>query len=294
MIPPRIVLAAVDFSESSRAALTFAARLAKHAQARLHVVYAQDPLLAGAARAVGVDIDAETRAELTAFMQSAPPAGDWSPFQEVVDGAPVTVLCDVADRINADLIVVGAHGMSGVGRVLFGSTTEGVIRKADRSVLVVPDSWTPPPGPAEDLTGTGPVVAAVEPTPAAFAAARAASALAALLGTSLELRHVVPPPFVLSRWSAHAAAAQRHRLDEARKQLTAAAALRDVTPATVDITSGNVAEELADVVRVTNGRRPLLVLGRRPRAERGDAPGNTAVRVLALSEVPVLMYLPDR
>jgi nucleotide-binding universal stress UspA family protein len=134
------------------------------------------------------------------------------------------------------------------------------------------------------------VVVGVEPTPAAFAAARAARDLASLLGTSLEMRHIVPPPFVLSRWSAHAEAAQRQRLDEARTRLADAAPLRDLTSAAVEISSGTVAEELAAAVRIGGGRNPLLVLGRRPRAERG----NIAVRVLALSEVPVLMYLPDR
>ncbi len=294
MIPPRLILAAVDFSESSRAALTFAARLAKHADATLHVIHAQDPLLANAARSAGVDIDGETRAELSAFMQSAAPAGDWSPFQEVVDGPAVAVVCDAADRTNADVIVVGAHGMSGIGRVLFGSTTEGVIRNADHSVLVVPDSWVPPRRDGDDLTDVGPVVVGVEPTPAAYAAARAAHGLASLLGTSLEMRHVVPPPFVLSRWSAHAEAAQRQRVDEARTRLAEAGPLRDLTSAPVEISSGTIAEELAAAVRIGGGRNPLLVLGRRPRAERGGAPGNIAVRVLALSEVPVLMYLPDR
>src|SRR5688572_30015382 len=101
MIPPRIVLAAIDFSESSRTALTFAARLARHSNARLHVVHAQDPLLANAARAAGVDIDVETRAELSSFVQIAAPVGGWSPFQEVKDGPAVSVLCDVADRENA-------------------------------------------------------------------------------------------------------------------------------------------------------------------------------------------------
>src|SRR5688572_11031866 len=115
MIPPRIVLAAVDFSESSRTALAFAARLARHTSAQLHVLHAQDPLLAAAARSADVDIAAEARAELGAFMQSAPPAGDWSPFQEVIDGPAVDVICDAADRDNADVIVVGAHGMSGIG-----------------------------------------------------------------------------------------------------------------------------------------------------------------------------------
>lgn len=294
MFPPRTVLAAVDFSESSRTALSFAARLAKHAAARLHVVHAQDPLLAGAARAAGVDIDVETRAELTTFMQSAAPAGDWSPFQEVVDGSAVAVLCDVADRENADVIVVGAHGMSGVGRVLFGSTTEGVLRTADHSVLVVPDSWTPPRPDIDDLTGTGPVVAGVEPTPASFAAAHAAGELATLLGTSLELWHVVPQSSVLTRWSAHAERAQDQRLKEARARVADAAALRDLAPYRVEITTGSIPEKLAEAVRASGDRQPLLVLGRRTRAERGGTPGSTAVRVLALSEVPILMYLPDR
>ena len=271
----------------------FAARLAKHAGARLHVVHAQDPLLARAARSAGIDIEAESRAELTTFMENAAPAGDWSPFHEVVEGTAVTVICDIGDRENADVIVVGAHGMSGVGRVLFGSTTEGVLRHADHSVFVVPDSWTPPHPEGTDLSGIGPLVVGIEPTPAAFAAAHAARALATLLGTSLELRHVVSPASVLSRWSAHAEAAQRERLEEARQLMDSAPALRDLN-ADVAVTVGAVAEQLADAARLTGNRHPVLVLGRRTHYERGGGPGSLATRVLALVEVPVLMYLPDQ
>ena len=42
-------------------------------------------------------------------------------------------------------------------------------------------------------------------------------------------------------------------------------------------------------VREEGSRHPLLVLGRRTRAERGATPGSTAVRVLTLAEAPVLM-----
>jgi nucleotide-binding universal stress UspA family protein len=294
MLPPRIVLAAVDFSESSRSALIFAARLAKHAGARLHVVHAQDPLLVSAARSTGIDLEAETRAELSAFMQNAPPAGEWSPFHEVAEGPAAGVICAVADRENADVIVVGAHGMSGVGRALFGSTTEDLLREADHSVVVVPDAWTPPRQDANDLTGVGPVVVGIEPTPPALAAARAGRELATLLGARLELLHVVPPPSVLARWSAHAEVALRQRLDDARERLASAAALRDFAPGAVHITSGPVAEHLADAVRVTGDRHPLLVIGRRTHGERGDAPGRIATRVLALTEAPVLTYLADR
>ena len=129
MFPPRVVLAAVDFSESSRVALTFAARLAKHSDAQLHVLHAEDPMLASAARSTGVDLAAETRSELGAFMQSAFPAGDWAPQHHVVAGAAVDVIRETAERESADLIVVGARGMSGVERMFFGSTTEGILRQ---------------------------------------------------------------------------------------------------------------------------------------------------------------------
>ena len=292
MVPPRIVLAAVDFSDSSRTALTFAARLAKHSEARLHVAYVQDPLLARAARTSGLDIDSETRAELSSFMQTAVPAGDWSPFHEVAEGPVVDVLCGVADRVNADVIVAGAFGMSGVGRALFGSTTEGLLRRADHSVLVVPSAWVPPRPDTDDLSGVGPVVVGIEPVPPAVGAAHAGRELAMLLGTTLEMRHIVPPPSVLSQWSTHAEVAQRQRLEEARERLNAAVALRDL--GAVQITTGSVAEQLAEAVRVTPNRRPLLVLGRRTHRERGGGPGSTATRVLALADAPVLMYLPDR
>ena len=294
MIPPRIVLAAVDFSESSRSALVCAARLAKHAGARLHVVHAQDPLLASAARSAGIDIDAETRGELSAFMQSAPPAGDWSPFHDVAEGQAADVVCGIADRESADVIVVGAHGMSGVGRALFGSTTDTLLRKADHSVLVVPDAWAPPRQETNDLTGLGPIVVGVEAEPPALAAAHAGRELAALLGTELELRHVVPPASVLTRWSAHAEVAQQQRLTEAREQLASSTSLRGLAAGGVQITTGPIAEQLADAVRATGHRRPLLVIGRRTHRERGDATGHIVVRVLALTDAPVLMYLPDR
>jgi nucleotide-binding universal stress UspA family protein len=50
MIPPCLILAPADFSDCSRVALAFAARLAQHCGAELHVLHAEPPLLAAAAR----------------------------------------------------------------------------------------------------------------------------------------------------------------------------------------------------------------------------------------------------
>ena len=250
-------------------------------------------MLDSAARASGVDLAAETRAEIGAFMQSAFPAGDWAPQHQVIAGPAVDVICDTAERVSADLIVLGARGMSGVERLFFGSTTEGVLRAADRSILVVPSEWTPARPDLADLTGTGPVVVGLELSSPAIAAARAGSTLAALLGTSLEVVHVVPPLSVPARWSRHAEQAQASRVETARAELASALRhLESVSPV-VAVETGTIPESLARKVAETPTRHPLLVLGRRTHDERDGAPGSTAYRVLSLSEAPVLMYLPD-
>ena len=295
MFPPRVILAAVDFSEPSRVALTFAARLAKQCEAELHVLHAEDPLLAAAAKARGVDLSGETRDELSAFMQSAAPAGDWTPIHHVITGSSVDVIRDIAVREGADVIVIGMRGMSGAQRAMFGSTTEGVLRNADTSVLVVPGDWAPPRPENPGLAGTGPIVAAVEISSSALAAARAACELAAALGAQVEAVHVVPPLAAPRRWSTHADAAVQQRVDLAKAELTAA--LHELTtqfPIRLQVKSGRIAETLADSVRPSPERHPVLVLGRRTHDERGGAPGSIAYRVLTLAAVPVLMYLPER
>lgn len=51
-------------------------------------------------------------------------------------GVPWEAICRVAREIDADLIVLGSHGFSGIDR-LIGTTASRVVNHADRSVLVV-------------------------------------------------------------------------------------------------------------------------------------------------------------
>jgi len=55
----------------------------------------------------------------------------------VVHGEPGTAICDAASDIDADLVVVGAHGKGVIRRVFLGSTSEYVVRNAPCPVLVV-------------------------------------------------------------------------------------------------------------------------------------------------------------
>ncbi len=292
MIPPRSILAAVDFSDASRVALGFAARLAKHCHAQLHVLHAEDPLLAAAARATGVDLARETREELGRFMQAAFPAGDWSPLHHAIEGAPADVICDIADREQVDLIVMGTHGMTAAARAIFGSVTEGVLVRARVSVLAVPSVWVPPHPQSPDLSGMGPVIAGLEETPPALEAVAAAARLAHVLGTSVAAVHVVPPIRVLERWQRHAQAAVSGRIQSALREFASLLpALASPVPIGLRVESGDVAEQLAAVAGADLHAHPLLVLGRRPPGARRGAPGAIAARVLARAPIPVLVYL---
>src|SRR6185295_7974352 len=55
-------------------------------------------------------------------------------------GQVVTTIVTCAATLNVDLIVMGSHGTSGFERLLLGSVTDDVLRKAGCPVLVVPPS----------------------------------------------------------------------------------------------------------------------------------------------------------
>jgi len=204
----------------------------------------------------------------------------------------VDVILDVAHQHQADLVVVGARGMSGAQQFVFGSTTEGLLRQADVSVLVAPAGWVPPRPDSLDLSGTGPLVAGVDLSEPSVAGAHAACALASVLGTSVEVVHVVPDLAVLNRWRAHAEAAVRERVTAARHDLEPLVrSLGCSVPVEVRVEAGAVPDRLAAAAAPARDRAPMLVLGKKAPGMKGAAPGATAYRVLMLANVPVLMFV---
>jgi nucleotide-binding universal stress UspA family protein len=55
---------------------------------------------------------------------------------EIRIGDTVTEILDYADEINADLIIVGSHGKSGLTSVIMGSVTSKLLSYSDIPVLV--------------------------------------------------------------------------------------------------------------------------------------------------------------
>ena len=282
MIPPRTILAPVDFSDASRASLHCAATLARRWGATLHVVHALDPLLATAAQTRHIDLVAGTRDELGDFCRGIPLAEGTAPVLHVVTGPAADAICDTASTHGADLIVAGSRGLTGLNRLMMGTTIERVIRLSRVSVLAVPGRC-----PGGDVTDWGPVIAAIEDPAHPETIARAAEALAGALDAPLHLVHVVPPLSVLERWRAEADAIHHARVDEAQRTLAAAIReLEGVTAANVHVASGGIADALAAEAGRHTQSMPFLMLGRAMPGQ-GHAPGSVASRAIARATAPV-------
>lgn len=291
MRPMRRVLAAVDFSERSRVALGFAARLAYQFTADLHVVHAQEPLLAAAAAHHGLDLARDSEDELRAFVAHASPATRCAVHLDVLVGPAATSIIDVAERTSCDIIIMAAHGMSAVQHAVVGSTTEGVLRRSTVSVLVVPDEWTAAAPQAPDLTGHGPVIVGIDLQMPAFEAAADAAVFARALGSERILLHVVPSITVLPRWRTQAEAALAARVIEARSELRdLVTRLDDDVPTRVLVERGRVAACVADVAR--QYPRGIVAVGRSVHPRGYGLPGRTAYRILAETQLPVWMHAP--
>lgn len=283
------VLAAVDFSDRSRVALAFAARLACQSGAELHILHAQDPLLTAAAESRGFDLLADSRDQLRAFARDTWPVSECPLHFDVIVGRASAVIGHAAERARADLVVVAAHGMSRTEHALLGSTTEGVLRRSNVSVFVVPDGWTPSQPEAPDLRGAGPVMVGVDFRQPSVRAVGDGTALAATLRTGIVLVHVVRTQRVLPRWHEHANAMRERQEEHARRELARIAAGIGDVPVRIVIEAGRPASCLADAARPYP--HALLVVGRSVRRPRHATPGRTAYRAITLSQAPVLMHV---
>jgi nucleotide-binding universal stress UspA family protein len=146
----RSILLPTDFSECASYALAYATSLARDANASLvcvHVVESVMPTVGytGITEPLPVaDIseqleDSATR-ELPKIADREECAG--LEIEEVIaHGDAASEIVRVAKERNVDLIVISSHGRTGLGRILFGSTAEAVVRHATCPVLVV----KPPP-----------------------------------------------------------------------------------------------------------------------------------------------------
>lgn len=138
MFPLRAILHPTNFSEASEHALRAAYQLARDYNARLFLLNALEPPLDGGE--FGEEFHApETVREKVRdrIAHLVDPAAPVTVEAIIVEGFTVEVILREARERRCDLIVIGSHGRTGLGRVLMGSVAEDVARKACCPVLIV-------------------------------------------------------------------------------------------------------------------------------------------------------------
>jgi nucleotide-binding universal stress UspA family protein len=136
---PRIetILLATDLTGASSAATAQAIELAVRLDARLLVVSVLETVKAGVARrGVRPEVRDVRARQIQNVVGEARAAGARASYL-VWEGDAGDAITAAADAEGADLIVVGSHGRSTVGRFLLGSVSDHVVHHATCPVLVV-------------------------------------------------------------------------------------------------------------------------------------------------------------
>jgi nucleotide-binding universal stress UspA family protein len=160
MFPVRTILHATDFSPRSAYAFQIACALASDYAARLLVVHVYPfPSYGSLEMPMIVPDPAEIEAGLSKQLAAVRPAdADLCVEHRLCCGAPAEEILRLARESNSDLIVMGTHGRSGLGRLLLGSVAEAVLRKAPCPVLTVKapaaEATTTPAAPALEVAQT--------------------------------------------------------------------------------------------------------------------------------------------
>jgi nucleotide-binding universal stress UspA family protein len=139
------ILVAVDFSELTAHVVAQAASLAAAFDGECHLLHVADPDPDFVGYDAGPQSTRDAVAErlreqhrmLQTLAQHQRAAGIRCEAL-LVQGAYVQKIISESDRLNADVIVTGAHSKGLVSRLFLGSVSEGVLREAKVPVLVVP------------------------------------------------------------------------------------------------------------------------------------------------------------
>ena len=142
----RSIVVGTDGSDGAAIAVATAAHLAKGSGATLHIATVGgaatsamlgDPLAGAAAMSVAAD---ETRDELATIVERAAEpaqAEGITVATHALVGSAAQALCDLAERVAADLLVVGNRGLNSLAGRLLGSVPSAVSHRAGCDVLIV-------------------------------------------------------------------------------------------------------------------------------------------------------------
>jgi nucleotide-binding universal stress UspA family protein len=294
----RSILCPVDFYPQSRKALQYALALARRFGSRLTVMFVNDPLLIAAANAADrgqrrfVD---RTNAELARLVKQLTPTGrrEHESVALIVSvGNPAEEILRETKRLRSDFVVMASHGLSGIRKVLSGSTTEQVLRRATVPVLAIPPSIGSRPTVGRTIEFAR-VIAPIDLAGEWHSDAIRAAKFAGEFDAPLLLVHVLARVQTLPWLRSAAHSNERRRIEKAQAALERVRTklFADLPSMSTLVVVGDPAHEIA---RLTNRRGSLVVMSLRGTAGvRGMRRGSIAYHVLTHSTTPVLA-LPRR
>lgn len=145
-MPLKRIIATTDFTEISHRTVEVCARLAAKSSAQVTLLHAYDPIPLGPAVSypatiwTGDDFAQQMKNEAEGLLEdlrkSRMPDADVNVVAVAAQNTSHGI-CHHAEKNDADLIVVGTHGRTGVAHLMMGSVAERVVRHAPCSVLAV-------------------------------------------------------------------------------------------------------------------------------------------------------------
>ena len=289
----RTIVCGVDESPAAADAVHIAAALSASLKLDLVLLHAVsvEPAVALAAaphyRVAEDDFEVRRESARTLLERRAGEAGvTGSADLRVEPGHASQVLSSVAEHEDAALVVVGTRGRRPLVGVLLGSVSTAVVSRAPCPVVVVPEGAR---------FERGPIVCAVDDSPAARAASRVARQLSLALEGALVLVHVVsatPPPTASAAPGARGRLQQAERA-EAERFLMSLVAEEDLGPDVArDVAVGSEADAIRDVADREGAA--LIVIGtRRLGAFRASLVGSVSFDLRTSAIRPVLVVPAD-
>lgn len=191
------ILLPIDFSECSKPALEYAARLARDISADLHLLHVWElpdfvpRVMPGEGfldhRALGDLVERRAREALDAFVLQAERREIPITSAALAIGVPSRTIVEAAAVGGYDLLVVGTHGRTGFSHVMLGSVAERIVRHAPCPVLTVRARSIAP-------ARIQKILVPVDYSEHSSASLRYASELARTLHAELDLVHVWDRP----------------------------------------------------------------------------------------------------
>jgi nucleotide-binding universal stress UspA family protein len=293
------ILCPVDLSELSIQPLVYATGIARSYGGRvtaLHVVPAFEPreIRAGALFDPVQFVYPMTREQVLDRLQQAVDSAGLtgaaiSCAAEAGDAAPTIV--DQCVTLGADLVVMATHGRSGFDRLLLGSVTEKVLRRAPCPVLTVPGA----PGRAAGLSLER-ILCAVDFSPASLQALGFALDLARRADGAVTVVHVI-------EWLAEEDPREfrhfdvpefrRGLMEDTAKTLETLIAQQQLPPrgARARVAAGRAYREILGIAAEDDAN--LIVIGAQGRGGAALTPfGSTTQQVVRAAACPVLTVRP--